>query len=62
MDKITVGQIPPADDKSVPRMPHTEISDGENVLGEAMQVPLARSKLQLATIMTMLYVCLSGIS
>jgi hypothetical protein len=62
MDEIIIEQIPPIEDKSVPKLPRTEIPDGENVLGETMQVPAVRSKLQLATIMTMLYVWLSGIS
>jgi hypothetical protein len=62
MDEVTIEQIPPADDKSAPKIPSTETSDGENVIGEAMGVPPARSKLQLATIMTMRYVCLSDVS
>jgi hypothetical protein len=62
MDEITIEQIPPVEDKSAPELPHREIPEGENVLGEAVQVPPARSNVQLATIMIMLYVCVSEIS
>ena len=51
-----------AEVKSVPKLPGTEISESENALGEVKEAAPARSKLQLAAIMTMLYVCLLDIS
>jgi hypothetical protein len=41
MDEITIEQIPPVGDKSTLKLPLKELPDGENVLGEAMQVPAA---------------------
>ena len=45
-------------DKSAPKLPHTEIPGGGTTCGEVTEAPPRRSKLQLAVIMTLLYVSL----
>ena len=39
MDEITLEQIPPADDKSAPKLLLAEMPNSENVIGEGIEVP-----------------------